>query len=124
LEYNEGVYQLFIYFKKAYHSVQREVLYNILFEYGTPMKLVRLINMGLTETFSTVRVGKNLSDMFPIRNGLKQSLSPLLFNSALENAGWLQIKLFTFIQQKVICLCNVKNSMVYCFCTRTNIGVE
>ena len=41
-----------------------------------------------TETYSRVRVGKNLSDMFPIRNGLKQgdSLSPLLFNFALEYA--------------------------------------
>jgi len=31
-------------------------------------------------------VGKNLSEMFPIRNGLKQgdALSPLLFNFALE----------------------------------------
>ena len=44
--------------------------------------------MRLTETCSRVRVGKNLSDMFPIRNGLKQgdALSPLLFNFALEYA--------------------------------------
>ena len=44
--------------------------------------------MCLTETYSRVRVGKNLSDMFPIRNGLKQgdALSPLLFNSSLEYA--------------------------------------
>ena len=44
--------------------------------------------MCLTETYSRVRVGKNLSDMFPIRNGLKQGhvLSPLLFNFALEYA--------------------------------------
>ena len=44
--------------------------------------------MCLTETYSRVRVGKNLSDMFPIRNGLKQgdTLSPLLFNFALEYA--------------------------------------
>jgi len=42
----------------------------------------------LTETYSTVRVGKNVSDRFPIRNGLKQgdALSPLLFNFALEYA--------------------------------------
>jgi len=65
-----------------------EVLYNILIEYGIPMILVRLIKMCLTETYSRVRVGKNLSDMFPIRNGLKQrdTLSPLFFNFALEYA--------------------------------------
>jgi len=42
----------------------------------------------LTEKYSRVRVGKNLSDMFPIRNGLKQgdALSPLLFNFALRYA--------------------------------------
>jgi hypothetical protein len=37
---------------------------------GNPMKLVRLIKMCLTETYSRVRVGKNPSDSFPIRNGL------------------------------------------------------
>jgi len=36
--------------------------------------------------YSRVRVGKHLSDMFPIRNGLKQgdALSPLLFNFVLQ----------------------------------------
>ena len=44
--------------------------------------------MCLTETYIRVRVGNNLSDMFPIRNGLKQgdALSPLLFNFPLEYA--------------------------------------
>ena len=42
--------------------------------------------MCLTETFSRVRVGRNWSDRFPIRNGLKEgdALSPLIFNFALE----------------------------------------
>ena len=63
-------------------------MYNILIEFGIPKKLVRLIKMCLTETYSRVWVGKNLSEMFPIRNGLKQgdALSPLLFNFALEYA--------------------------------------
>ena len=74
------MHQLFIDFKKAYDSVRREVLYNILIEFGVPKKL--------TETYSRVQVGKNLSDMFPIRNGLKQgdAISPLLFNFAFEYA--------------------------------------
>ena len=44
--------------------------------------------MCLTEMYNRVQVGKNLSDMFPIRNGLKKgdALSPLLFKFALEYA--------------------------------------
>ena len=82
------VLQLFIDFKKTYDSVRREVLYNIVIDSGVPKKLIRLIKMCLTETYSTVRVGKNLSDMFPIRNSLKQgdAPSPSLFNFALEYA--------------------------------------
>jgi sorting nexin-29 len=82
------VHQLFIDFKKAYDSIKREVLYNILFEFGIPKKLVRLIKVCLYETYSEVRIGKLLSDKFPIQNGLKlgDALSPLLFNFALEYA--------------------------------------
>jgi hypothetical protein len=41
--------------------------------------------MCLDETYTTVCVGKHLSDIFPIKSGLKQgdALSPLLFNFAL-----------------------------------------
>jgi hypothetical protein len=85
---NETVHQLFRDFKKAYDSVRREILYNILIEFGVPMKLVRLIKMCLNETHSKVCIGKHLSDSLPIQNGLKQgdALSPLLFNFALEYA--------------------------------------
>jgi hypothetical protein len=66
----------------------RQVLYNILLEFGIPKKLVRLIKMCLNETYSKACIGKLLSDKFPIQNGLKQgdTLSPLLFNFALEYA--------------------------------------
>ncbi|KAJ4434038.1 hypothetical protein ANN_16357 [Periplaneta americana] len=87
-EYKSTVHQLFIDFKKAYDSVKREVLYNILIEFGILKKLVRLIKMCLSETYSRVRIGQFLSDAFPIHCGLKQgdALSPLLFNFALEYA--------------------------------------
>ena len=56
-----AVHQLFKGFKKAYDSVRREVLHNILIEFGIHMKLLRLIKMCLTESLSRVRVGKNLT---------------------------------------------------------------
>jgi hypothetical protein len=86
-EYTEAVHQLFICFNNVYGSVRRKVLYNI-FTFDIPMKLVRLIKMCLNEIDSRVQIGKNLSDMFPINNGLEQGndLSPLLFNFALDYA--------------------------------------
>jgi len=50
--------------------------------------VVRLVKMCLRETFSRVWVGKYLSDVIPIRNGLKQidALSLLVSNFALEYA--------------------------------------
>jgi hypothetical protein len=85
-EYSETVHQLFADFKKAYDSVRREVLYNILIEFGVPKKLVRLIKMCLNETYSKVHIGKHLSDSFPIQNGLKKegALSTLLINFVVE----------------------------------------
>jgi hypothetical protein len=44
--------------------------------------------MCLDETYCNVCIGNNLSESFPIQNGLKQgdALSQLLFNFALEYA--------------------------------------
>jgi hypothetical protein len=62
-EYNE----LFTDFKKAYDSVKKEVLYNILIEFEVLMNLVRLIKMCLKEKYSKVQ--KYMSDYFPVQNG-------------------------------------------------------
>jgi len=63
-------------------------LYNTLVDFSIPMKPAGLIKMYLYETYSRVRVGKHLTNMFPIKNVLKQRdvLSPLLFNISLEYA--------------------------------------
>jgi hypothetical protein len=62
---------------------------------------VRLIKMCLNKTYCRVRVGKHLSSMFPVRNGLKQGcvLLLLLFTFILkypirrvqENQGGLKL---------------------------------
>jgi hypothetical protein len=50
------------------------------------MKLVRLIKMYLNGTHSKVCIGKNISEAFPVQNGLQQGhdLLPMLYNFALE----------------------------------------
>jgi hypothetical protein len=77
-------------FGYLYYIIQEDLrfLYNTLTEFFIPMKLARLIKICLNETCSVVRVGKNLFDVFPIRNGLTQgdALSSLLFNFTLEYA--------------------------------------
>ena len=37
-EYNKDVFQLFIDFEKAYESIKRESLYDILIKFGVPKK--------------------------------------------------------------------------------------
>jgi hypothetical protein len=69
LEYNGTVHQLFIDFKKAYDTIKRDVLDNILLEFGIPKKLVRLSKMCLNETYSKVRIGKLLSDNDEVLSG-------------------------------------------------------
>ena len=63
-------------------------MYDILIESGIPKKPVRLIKVCLNETYSRVRVRKHSSDVFPIRNGLKEgdASSPLLFNFTVQYA--------------------------------------
>jgi hypothetical protein len=57
------------------------------------MNQVLQLKMCLNKMYNSVWVGKNLSDMFPIRNGLKQgnTISPLLFNCALQYATRIQV---------------------------------
>jgi hypothetical protein len=71
-EFNGTVLQVFVGFRKAHNSFKREVLYSILTEFGIPRKQLGLIKMCLNETYNTVGIDKNLSDKFPIQNGLKQ----------------------------------------------------
>jgi len=61
-EYNGTVNQLFTDPEKACKSVRREIWYNILTEFGVPVKLTRLIKMCLNETYNKVFIGKNVPD--------------------------------------------------------------
>jgi hypothetical protein len=68
--------------QESVYLIKREVLHNILIEFGVLVKLVRLIKICLKETCNKASIGKHLSGKIRIQNVPKQldALAPLLFN--------------------------------------------
>jgi hypothetical protein len=85
-EYNLMTYHLFIDFKSAYGTVDREQLYEGLKQLKIPDKLIRLVKMTMMDTRNRVKILDDLSDEIRTEWGLRQgdALSCLLFNIALE----------------------------------------
>lgn len=76
----------FVDFRKAYDSIDRQSLFNILEENNLDPKTRRLIQETLTDTTSKVKFNGEISQPFPIKTGVRQGdgLSPLLFNIVLD----------------------------------------
>lgn len=85
-EFGIDLHNLFIDFKTAYDSINRKALIMAMREFEIPEKLVRLINLTLSETKIMVKIQNCLSEPLEIKNGVRQgdSLACLLFNIALE----------------------------------------
>lgn len=79
-------YHLFVDYKAAFDSPIRSKVFQAMSEFGIPAKLIRLCKMTLTDTRSSVKIGKNLSEPFSTKRGFRQgdSLSCDLFNILLE----------------------------------------
>ena len=81
LEWNSSLYVNFIDFKKAFDSIDRELLWQVMKHYGIPDKLVRIIqNMYQGATCRVVHCGQ-LSEAFELLTGGKQGcqLTPIIF---------------------------------------------
>lgn len=81
-EQNVDLYMAFVDLTKAFDTVSREGLWKIMAKYGCPDKfigIVRNLHDGMT---ASVRDQQELSDPFPITNGVKQGcvLAPTLFS--------------------------------------------
>jgi hypothetical protein len=85
-EYNISLHQLFIDYKQAYDSVNRNKLFVTMKEFGIPTKIVHLTKMTLRETKAKVKIQSDMSGEFTIDRGLRQGdvLSTQLFNITLE----------------------------------------
>jgi hypothetical protein len=71
-EFNWTVHRELLHIKKAYDSVRREVLYNILIDFSIPLKLVWLTEMSVNGNQNEVRISKHLFDTLPIHIGWKE----------------------------------------------------
>jgi len=81
------VYILFVDFKKAYDSIHRESLINILKEFRFPRKIVNLFEASINQTKIKVKILNTTSQPVRMTTGLRQedALSPVLFNLVLQN---------------------------------------
>lgn len=86
LEYNKDVLILFIDFKKAYDSIYRESLINILNEFKFVKIIINLIAASFNYNNIKAKIGNVSSQLKRVTIGLRQgnALSPVLFNLVLE----------------------------------------
>jgi len=85
-EFDKEIYILFIDFRKAYDSIHRNSLINIMREFNFPQKLIKLVEISIMETFIKVKLGSSQTEPILVKSGLRQgdSMSPVLFNIVLE----------------------------------------
>lgn len=55
-EYKQNVWQVFVDLKKVYDSIHRENLFNIMYEFGIPNKLISLTTVCMNGTKYQIRV--------------------------------------------------------------------
>ena len=71
-EQNRPLHMAFIDLTKAYDTVNRQALWQLLFRYGVPWKLVAIIRSLHEGMNGMVRIKGELSEPFNISNGLRQ----------------------------------------------------
>ena len=79
---NKATYVAFIDFKKAYDSVNRQLLWKKVWDLGVRGKIFAALRSLYTQSLYSVRVNGHMSEWIEATRGLKQGclLSPLLFN--------------------------------------------
>jgi hypothetical protein len=65
-------HHLFVDFKSAYDTIEKEQLYSAVSEFNIPNKLIRIIRMTMENTKRQVRIQSDLTDPITTKKGLRQ----------------------------------------------------
>jgi hypothetical protein len=69
-DHGKDTHQLFIDFKAAYDSIDRQSLYAAMEELSIPQKLIALVNSTMNNTQCRVKIQNRLSEPINIKNGV------------------------------------------------------
>ena len=86
IEFQKKSFLNFIDFRKAFDSIHRDSLWEILKTYGIPSKFINLFRNLYTDTSCCVKVESGYTEFFNIETGVRQGciLSPFLFLLAID----------------------------------------
>ncbi|XP_072050245.1 uncharacterized protein [Amphiura filiformis] len=81
-EQNKGLFVTFVDLTKAFDTVSRKGLWQIMERLGCPPKFLNMIIQLHENQLGQVRLNNDLTEPFPITNGVKQGcvLAPTLFS--------------------------------------------
>ncbi|KAG0728096.1 putative protein in type-1 retrotransposable element R1DM [Chionoecetes opilio] len=85
-EFRQGMLAAYVDLKKAFDSVHRESLWDLLRLRGIPARTIGLITGLYSGTESAVKCGAGVSSFFPVNTGVRQGcvLAPSLFNACMD----------------------------------------
>lgn len=69
-KYAKDLHMVFVDFKQAYDSTDRERLWEALRAFDMPMKIFKMVKLCNSKTYSRVKLGNELSMAFKIKSGL------------------------------------------------------
>ena len=86
LEFRQGLLAAYVDLKKAFDSVHREALWDLLRLRGIPARIIGLLTGLYTGTESAVKCGGGVSGFFPVNTGVRQGcvLAPSLFSTCMD----------------------------------------
>ena len=85
-EFRQPFFGAYVDFRKAFDSIHRGTLWELLRLRGIPEKILALVRALYTDTESAVRYGGGTSEFFPVHTGVRQGcvLAPSLFSVCMD----------------------------------------